>query len=261
MEIFNLIPTIYQKLTLFVLIFSRISVLFATMLMFRRDLVSPKVTLSLSLILSVYVLLYFQNEKINYDVFSIQMLVEVLLQMFVGFIAGLILNIVFEVFSAFGQVLSTQIGLSLASLIDPKLGNITNLTHFYAYSVLLIFLFLNGHLFMMKTIVESFVTLPINYMFSPSKIIMDVLGYSSVIFTGSIMLSITIVIVIMLANFALAVMSKFAPQFNLFSIGVNMSLIVGLIYIYITFDLFLLKGTSVLEAGMAFLKQALTQLR
>ena len=89
----------------------------------------------------------------------------------------------------------------------------------------------------------------------------NVLSYSSVIFSGSIMLSMTIVITILLTNISLAVMTKFAPQFNIFSIGINMTLIMGLITIYVTYNLFLNQGGHIIVDGLNYLQTSFHKLK
>lgn len=259
-NILNLLPYVYDKFILFILIFTRISALFSTFIVFRRDIVNARTLVSLAALLSVYVMMLKPMEAVHYDVFSLQMTMQLVFQSFVGFLAGFILNIVFEVFSALGQIVSMQIGLGMASLIDPKLGNITTLTHFYTFSIIVIFLLLNGHIFAIQTILDSFTVIPLNHMAMPSKLLSEILSYSSIIFSGSILLSITVVIVMLVTNFAIATMSKFAPQFNVFSIGINLSLVIGLICIYLTFDLYIDKATSLLEQGMNFLKISLVKM-
>lgn len=257
MNLLNLIPSIYDRFFLFIIILTRISALFATFILFRRDLINPRVLISLSVILSIYVLMFYPNQHVAHDFFSIQMFIQMLYQFFIGFIAGFILNIVLEIFSGFGQIVSMQVGLGMASLFDPRLGNITPLTHFYTFSILLIFLLLNGHIFAIKTILDSFDVIPFNQILNPEHIISNVITYSSTIFSGSILLAIPIVIATLIMNFALAVMSKFSPQFNIFSIGINMQLILGLICVYLTFELFVNRGSSILEEGLNFLKHTM----
>ncbi|MEO8400364.1 MAG: flagellar biosynthetic protein FliR [Gammaproteobacteria bacterium] len=256
-----LIPFVYERFILFILVFTRISALFATFVFFRRDIINPRTLIALSSILSIYVILFDNVKQVDLDVFSIPMVMQAFLQFFIGFIAGLILNIIFEMFTGVGQIISTQIGLSLASVLDPRLGSITNLTQFYTFSMTLIFLFLNGHLFIIKTIVDSFIALPVTHHFIPSTLISDVVNYSGIIFSGAVMLSITVIVAILITNCALAVMTRFAPQFNLFSIGINMTLILGLICIYMTFQLFIDKGTIYLQEGLTFMQQTIVRSR
>lgn len=253
MELLSLIPSVYAKFSSFILIFTRISALFSTFILFRRDIVSTRIMLALTLVLSFYMNMLLADDGNHYDVFSFQAVPGLFFQFLIGFIAGLVLNLVFEMFSAFGQIVSSQIGLGMASIMDPRMGHITSLTNFYIFTIMLLFLMLNGHLFIIKLILDSFSTIPLDKVFIPQHIISDVLRYSSVMFSGSALLSITIVIVILLSNFALALMSKFAPQFNLFSIGINISLIIGLIYVYLTFDLFAEKSSYFIQDCLMFL--------
>ena len=260
MNIIELIPTIYGKLIVFILVFARISALLSTFILFRRDYVNRRIIISLSGILAVYMLLFYDTTQVTYDVFSIQMIIQMMFQSFIGFVSGLILNIIFEIFMALGQVISMQIGLGMASLLDPRIGSITTLTRFYMYSIVILFLSLNGHLFVIKTLIDSFAVIPINHTINPSNFISAILNYSSVIFSGSVLLSITIIVAMMLTNFALALMTKFAPQFNIFSIGINLTLVLGLILIYFSFDMFVNRGGSYIEEGLTFFRSSLQKL-
>ncbi len=261
METINLVPSFYENFIMFGLVFFRIASLLTMFSLFRREMITSRIIISLSAILAFYVVMLNKNPVFSFDLFSLNMLLQLMLQVFLGFLGGFILNLVFEVFAALGQLVSTQIGLSLASLIDPRFGNITSLTHFYLIATALIFLFLNGHLFILKTIVDSFNILPLNQSISIKNLIPEILQYSSVIFSGSILLSITIVIAVLLTNIALAVMTKFAPQFNIFSVGINMTLIFGLICIYLTFEMFVEKGTFLIQECLNFLSNTYAKLK
>lgn len=260
MNVVDLIPYIFERLILLMLIFTRISAFFSTFVFFRREFISTRIMVALAAILSFYVVLFEQTTNIPHDVFSLSMVMQELFQFFIGFISGFILNIVFEIFIALGQIISTQIGLSLASLIDPRLGNVTNLTQFYLFSITIVFLSLNGHLQVIKTVVESFNTLPVGRYFFPDQLIKGVLDYSKVIFSGSIALSLTIMLAILITNFAIALMTRFAPQFNIFSIGINITLLLGLFCVYFTFNLFVDKGAVFLQESMSFLQSSLRKL-
>lgn len=261
MNITSLIPFIYAKLFLFILVVTRLSAFFSTFIVFRRDFVNARIIVSLSVVLALYIVMSTSKPPVSYDLLSLAMLLQELFQFMLGFLAGFILNIVFEVFVSFGQIVSTQIGLSLASVIDPTFGSVTSLSQFYVYTIVLIFLFLNGHLMVIKTVMDSFAILPVGQLAFPSQLLMTVLHYAGVIFSGSISLSMTIIVAVLITNFALALMARFAPQFNLFSIGVNMTLILGLVCIYAMFDMFTVKGADFLNESMQFLQTSLGKLK
>jgi flagellar biosynthetic protein FliR len=157
----------------------------------------------------------------------------------------------------FGQIVSTQVGYSMVTLIDPKLGAITPLTLFYMYVAMLVFLQLNGHLLLIKLLIESFESMPLNHYFMPTSLLEDVLKYSQIIFSGAVFLSISIVVTIMITNITIAVMTRFAPQFNIFSIGINISLMIGLISLYVTFNLFVDYSVEYMNDGFNFVKHFL----
>jgi flagellar biosynthesis protein FliR len=261
MEMIELVSIVYARFIVFALVFLRIGSMLWSFNLFRRELITGKIILTLGSVLSLYVMMLDHSGIINYDIFSIKMLINASLQVFIGFVGGLILNIVFDVFLGLGQVISTQIGLGLASLIDPRLGSITSLAHFYMIAASLIFLFLNGHLFIIKTIIQSFDAVPLNKQFIPQSMMSDALNYSSIIFSGAIMLSITIVMTMLMTNIALAVMTKFAPQFNIFSVGINITLIMGLICIYITFNLMMGEGVSIIQQGLNIFQNAFYRMK
>lgn len=257
MNTINFIPVIYEKLSIFILVSSRISALFFAFVLFRRDFVSSKIIIALVSILTFYVMMLHQDFAISKSVISFSIIPQIAFQFLIGFMAGLILNIVFEVAVCFGQIVSTQTGLSMASLIDPSFGNITSLTQFYTYLTIMIFLSLNGHLLMIKVIINSFSVISINENFIPLHLISTILDYSGVIFSGAVKLSFAVIISILLCNLALGVMVRFAPQFNFYSIGVNITLIFGLIFLYLMFYIFTNKISIVIDNGILFLKHAL----
>lgn len=259
MDTLSLVPTVYAKFPIFILIWTRISAFFSAFILFRQDWVSPKILVSLSAILALYVLFLNPTPHLSFDSISLSLVINEIIQFLLGFIGALILNIVFEVISAAGQLISLEIGLSMISIFDPKLGNITKVTHLYVFTILILFFLMNGHLFIVQTIVDSFTAIPIDNSAIPTRLISKILEYSKIIFTDSIILAITVIVAILITNFSLAILSKFAPQFNIFSIGTNLTLIIGLIIVYITFNVFLDKSQELIGQGLEFLRHSLVR--
>lgn len=253
MEILTLLDQVYINILTFTLISVRIFTFFTLFILFRRDLVSPRITIALTAILSFYVLAMTPALEKS-DIFSVKFLVMGFYQSLIGLITAMAVNIIFEVFSALGQLISSQIGLNLASLFDPKFGVITSLTHFYIILAMVIFFLLNGHLVIIQTLVQSFSVIPLNFLIFKFPV-MVLLRYANVIFTGAVTLSLTVFIVILLTNICLAVMTKFAPQINLFSVGLNLTLLIGLITVFITFGLIVEQGQDFIRAALDFFNQ------
>jgi flagellar biosynthesis protein FliR len=59
----------------------------------------------------------------------------------------------------------------------------------------------------------------------------------------------------------LAIMTKFAPQFNLFSIGINMQVVLGLLCIYLTYHLFVDGSTKVIHENMNYFYRSIIEMK
>lgn len=259
METLGILGLIYENLMNYTLIFTRIFTLLYTFSVFRREMATIRIIVSLSIILSVYVLLLSSPPRLPYDTLSMQYFMSTIVQTIIGFAGGLLLNIVIEIFTSLGQIISTQIGLSTASLFDPRFGMITSLTNFYIIVAIIIFLQMNGHLMVIETIVKSFDVIPVDKYITDFKGA-SIFNYAGVIFTGSVLISITVIAAIMMTNICLAMMSKFAPQFNLFSVGLNMSLLIGLICVFLSFQIIVDKGELYINATLTAFSNYLVSL-
>lgn len=252
MDTLAYLPLVYAKLSTYILVMTRIASLFATFNLFKQELINARIIAALTAILSVYVIMLQANNQVNVDVLSFAMFKMTLVQALIGFMAGLFLNIIFEIFVALGQIISSQIGLSIASLFDPRYGVETSLTQYFVMISTLIFLLINGHLVVITAIVNSFNTLPVTADLMPVHSFKSILAYSSIIFTGSVSVSLSIIIAILITNIALAVMTKFSPQFNLFSIGISLTLMIGLICLYMSYS-------QMINSAELFIRQGVTQ--
>lgn len=251
MDSFLVLDSLYTNVINFMLILTRVFSLMYTFVLFRREMATSKIVVSLSVVISIYVLLLTPIKPITEDILSASYLISTINQFLIGFMAGSILNICFEIATAFGQIISSQIGLTTASLFDPKFGMITSLTNFYLMCSMIIFLMMNGHLLVIQTVVHSFDVIPVDKMTSHLQF-MSIFNFASIIFTGSVLISMTVIAAIMMTNVCLAIMSKFAPQFNLFSVGLNMTLIIGLVIVYMTFDTVSYQFTSYITTVLSF---------
>ncbi len=240
---------IYQNIIGYSLIFTRVFAALYTISIFRRDMATTRFVITLSAVLSFYVLGMVKIDQTVATSLSLGLLMQTMQQALIGFASGLVINLIFEIFISAGQIASMQIGLSTASLFDPRFGMVTSLSQFYLIVGMVLFLSMNGHLILIEAVVNSFVAIPIG------KSIHNFLGgslfnYAGIIFVGGVAMSIIILTITLLTNICLAVMSKFAPQFNLFSVGINMTLVIGLITLFLSFNLIADRGAEYIQQGL-----------
>jgi flagellar biosynthetic protein FliR len=132
-----------------------------------------------------------------------------------------------------GQIIAMNMGLGFASLNDPANGVVvTVLSQFYLTLATLLFLSVNGHLIILELLIQSFQTWPIGSFVVNSGQIFEVIKLGGWMFAGALVLSLPVVTAILIVNIAFGVMSRSAPQMNIFAVGFPITLLFGLFIIW-----------------------------
>ena len=83
-------------------------------------------------------------------------------QILIGAMLGFSLQLFFQAFVVAGQIVSIQMGMGFASMVDPTNGvSVAVIGQFFTMLVTLLFLSMNGHLVVFEVLTESFTTLPV----------------------------------------------------------------------------------------------------
>ena len=80
-----------------------------------------------------------------------------------GALIGLSLQVVLAAIIVSGQAISGGMGLSMANMVDPNLGNVPTVSQLLLILGLLLFLALGGHLILITIIADSFVLLLVRF--------------------------------------------------------------------------------------------------
>jgi flagellar biosynthetic protein FliR len=89
------------------------------------------------------------------------------------------------------------------------------------------FLAVNGHLVLLEALAESFITMPINSVPFSGNAPLELVRWGGRIFSAGLQLSLPIVAALLITNVALGILTRAAPQLNLFGIGFPITLGVG----------------------------------
>lgn len=149
-------------------------------------------------------------------------------QMFIGIAIGFMLRLVFAAIDMAGSLIGMQMGLSFAIFFDPDAGGQTAvLSDFMGLVATLLFLAINGHLIMIDLLVRSFDWLPVG----TASVSANGWGYiaraGAAIFATGLLLALPVVAVLLVTNIALGILTRAAPQLNLFAIGFPLTLAMG----------------------------------
>lgn len=151
-------------------------------------------------------------------------------QVGIGLAIGFTVRLVFAAFELAGQVVGFQMGLGFAAFFDPaSSAQSSAMGRFYANMAALLFLVLNGHLMVIMAVVHSFKTFPVDQNFLQALTSMRLYSLGADLFASAFWIALPVVAMLMFANLALGVVSRVAPQMNIFAIGFPVTLAVGLI--------------------------------
>ena len=150
-------------------------------------------------------------------------------QVVIGVALGFCMQVVFDAVALGGQLLANSMGLSFAYNMDPQHGEQTPvLGQFYSLLVTMTFLALNGHLRLVETLVEGFRTLPVGTTGLGQDGLWTIVNWGSTLFAGALSVALPGVTALLIVNLSIGVISRAAPQLNLFAIGLPVSLVFGL---------------------------------
>lgn len=180
---------------------------------------------------------------------SLEAMVLLVKEIVIGLAMGFALQIVLHVFVLAGQMIAQKMGLGFAAMNDPASGvSTTILSQFYLLLSTLLFLAINGHLIVIQLLVDSFTHLPIAGPGLNADNFLTLVSMGSWMFNIGLVISLPLFTSLLVVNMSFGVMSRSAPQMNVFTVGFPITLIFGLLLMWISLGNFLpLFETIVLE--------------
>lgn len=198
---------------------------------FGTALVPPRVRLLFSLLLTMMVAPTLRDLPTP-DFLSPLSVVMVAQQLLIGIGLAYFLQMLMQAFVAFGQIIAMQMGLGFASMNDPINGvSVASVSQFYLLMVTLLFLAINGHLVMIDVLIESFRTLPVGADIGGARL-QTLVGWASWMFSAALLMALPAITALLIINCSLGVITRAAPQLNIFAIGFPLMLVLGMLILW-----------------------------
>ncbi|MBS3936027.1 MAG: flagellar biosynthetic protein FliR [Sulfuritalea sp.] len=160
-------------------------------------------------------------------------------QIVIGVLMGFSLRLAFAAVDLAGDLIGVQMGLSFAIFYDPQnAGQTPVISEFLGLLTMLIFLAMNGHLLTLHVLVESFRLLPIAPAPFAAGGIAALLAWSSVLFSAGLLLALPMIAALLIANLAMGVLARVAPQLNIFAVGFPVTLMAGFLVLMFSIPFF-----------------------
>jgi len=169
------------------------------------------------------------------DVFNPLSILIIGQQILIGLIIGFTVQLVFSAVITGGQIVAMQMGLGFSLMVDPQNGSQSPvLSQFYIVMVMLVYLAVNGHLVLIEVLAESFKTMPISAQGLVADDFMQVVRWGTNIFAGGLAIALPAIASLLVVNIAFGVMTRSAPQLNIFAIGFPITMLLGFALVMVT---------------------------
>jgi flagellar biosynthetic protein FliR len=172
-------------------------------------------------------------------------------QLMIGFAMGLAIRVIFAAVEMAGHIMGLQMGLGFATFFDPQnSAQIPVVGQFLGVVAMLLFLATNAHLLVITALVESFRVLPIGLHPLAAEGWKTLVLWGGEIFRGGMLIALPVVAVLMMIHIAMAVLTRAAPQMNIFAVGFPLTLAVGFVVISLSLAYILPVFSNMAEAGV-----------
>lgn len=208
-----------------------------------------KILVATAITIFVYPLVQFPS---NVDPLTINGLAILMQQIMIGLTIGLIMQVAFSAITIAGENIALTMGLGFASMTDPANGvTIPVVSQLMTVFASLYFLALNGHIALIELLINSFISLPIDGSFSLSTA-MAVAEWGGRMFIGALLVAIPAVTALLVVNIAMGLMTRVAPQMNVFSVGFPLTMMLGFIFIAISIPMAMRIFQDLLEQSFEY---------
>ncbi|MFT6624932.1 MAG: flagellar biosynthetic protein FliR [Cycloclasticus sp.] len=212
----------------------RISSMFVSIPVFSGRFVSTKIIVGAALAVTFFTIPLLP-EQAPIEVMSHEGLMTGVQQILIGLIMGFVLQLVFSAVIFAGQGIAYSMGLGFASMVDPATGvSVPVISQFYLVLSTLLFLTLGGHLVLIEMLIESFHTLPIGIEGIERSDLWSVIAWSSRLFSAGLLMALPAMTSLLMVNIAFGVVTKAAPQLNIFAVGFPITLVLGALLMWLT---------------------------
>jgi len=149
-------------------------------------------------------------------------------EMIIGLAMGFAMRLVFAAIEYAGEVASQTMGLGFAMFFDPSTrGRTSAVSQFMALVATMAFLAVNGHLVLLEALAESFISMPITETPFSSNAALELVRWGGRIFSAGLQIAMPIIAALLITQVALGILTRAAPQLNIFGIGFPITLGVG----------------------------------
>ena len=237
--------------------FIRITALFAVMPLFSNKQLPTRVKALLGLLIALLIAPLLE-EPPQVEVFSGEALLILVQQVAIGIIMGFMVQFVFGSLAIAGEMIGYSMKLGMAKMADPINGiQVPIVTTLYITLGMLVILALDIHLVMLQMLVDSFIVFPVAVDGITRNTLWEVVGWATRMYEIGVLMALPIAGSLLLLDISMGVMQRAAPQMHIFAIGFPVTLLGGIVLIWLTLPAVLDNFIDELNEILIFLRDVI----
>lgn len=180
-------------------------------------------------------------------------------QIIIGVSMGFIVQMVFQSLVIAGEAIASTMGLGFARMVDPANGvQVPVISQFFVVMATLLFVILNGHLLLIQLVIRSFEIIPIGETGMSLPGFRSVVSWGSQMFIGGLMIALPAVTALLIVNVSMGVITRAAPQLNIFAVGFPLMILLGFIFLTATLPSVFAQFTQMLMDSFEYISHTLS---
>ena len=166
-----------------------------------------------------------------------------------GIIIGYSAAICVAILNFAGHLVDMEIGLSMVSLFDPvSRDSVTISGTYYQYTVLLMLMISGMYQYVLAAIIETFNLIPVSgAVFNSDRILNAMLTFLRDYLALGFRLCLPVFAAMLLLNAILGILAKVSPQLNMFAVGIQLKILLGLGVLFLTVGMMPGASTAILS--------------
>ena len=239
--------------------FARISGLLMVMPLIGSRMVTQRVRILLAVAITLAVVPILPPMP-AVDAMSLASFIIILQQLLIGIALGFIVEMLTQVYVIAGQLIAMQTGLGIATTVDPSQGaSVVVISQWFLFLVSLVFISLNGHLVLIEILIDSFSTFPVSMQGFSAEDFGLIVRWSGWMFAAALVISLPAIAALLVVNLAFGVMTRAAPQLNIFALGFPVTMIVGLFIMWLSVGEMAVSFQNQMDTLFEFMKKLTLQ--
>jgi flagellar biosynthetic protein FliR len=247
------------QIMLLLLIFARVGAISFTAPVISSPRVPPQIKAALGLMLTfAFYSIAARDATVaapSLGHFGLLVVKEVVVGLVIGYTASLLFNVV----QMAGELQDNQAGFGFAGVVDPNMGHgAAILGQLQMTMMWLIFFAVNGHLLLIRGIGESFLAIPVgSFTYNPA-LPPYMFSLATTLMMTAVKISAPIIGAVLLADLAMGMLQRTAPQLNLIAVGFQIKIGVALVMLFVTLPLVLMMQRDLISFNSDVLHRVFT---